>query len=273
MSRLTLTSTPIFIDDRIYQIEDEFKAVQLESPYRGNNYEHTEFNVAYANACIRDCLLNGEAPFASHIQYTNATDDKNANERKLGIEAGLHFLNFAKYTVVYTDLGITSGMKQGIKKALSKEKNVYYRKLPNFQQFLNEHKHLLNGYSHIVGKEREYTLRDELVYDIQFGKLIIDLKMTNYMFFRFNHKHDFDSYLTDDLDFIYPVSLKEKSESSHISYGIGGCSYEEKKSIEEIIDEYHKAIEPIKQQIDKWKLNRKLKNQLTTTKKEKVKKI
>lgn len=269
MSRISLTSTPIYFDEEGNYQESEFKSVQLESPYRGNNYEHTEFNVAYANACIRDCLLNGEAPFASHIQYTNATDDKNPYERALGINAGLHFLNFACYTVVYTDLGITSGMKQGIKKAISMDKKVLYRNLPNFEQFLDEHKHLLNGYSHIVGKEREYTLKDEFINDLYLDKFVIDADYDSYKYF----EHGLQEYLTDDLEVIYPAHLKQHTKFEFTSYGIGGCTIGKIISMEQVIDEYHNNIESIKQQIEKWKLNRKLNNQLTTTKKEKVKKI
>lgn len=39
--------------------------VLLESPYAG----YVERNLAYARACARDCLLRGEAPFASHLLY------------------------------------------------------------------------------------------------------------------------------------------------------------------------------------------------------------
>ena len=39
--------------------------VLLESPYAG----YVERNLAYARACMRDCLLRGEAPFASHLLY------------------------------------------------------------------------------------------------------------------------------------------------------------------------------------------------------------
>ncbi len=45
------------------------EAVILESPY-GGTPEEVERNVKYARACLRDCLLRGEAPFASHLLYT-----------------------------------------------------------------------------------------------------------------------------------------------------------------------------------------------------------
>lgn len=53
--------------------------VLLESPYAGN----VELNVTYARACMRDCLKRGEAPFASHLLYTQpgVLDDLVPNER------------------------------------------------------------------------------------------------------------------------------------------------------------------------------------------------
>ena len=40
--------------------------VIVESPYAGD----IEKNMRYLRACIRDCLLRGETPYASHALYT-----------------------------------------------------------------------------------------------------------------------------------------------------------------------------------------------------------
>lgn len=103
------------------------KLVILESPYAGD----IEKNVSYARSCIKDCLLRGEAPIASHLLYTQPgiLDDNDAEERSLGIASGLAWLAVAEYTVAYIDLGISSGMKFGIDKALEKGKRVEYRTL------------------------------------------------------------------------------------------------------------------------------------------------
>jgi hypothetical protein len=90
--------------------------VILESPYAGN----IEINERFARACIRDCLMRGEAPIASHLLYTQPgiLDDTIPAERALGIEAGLawHSVPTVK-TVVYDNLGISSGMQHGIERA------------------------------------------------------------------------------------------------------------------------------------------------------------
>lgn len=101
--------------------------VLLESPFAGN----VPLNVAYARRCMRDCLTLGEAPFASHLLYTQdgILDDLVLTERELGIEAGLLWGRFAAKTVVYTDLGMSPGMLRGITRARMEGREVEQRKL------------------------------------------------------------------------------------------------------------------------------------------------
>jgi len=56
------------------------RLVELETPYKGDNYIKLEENIEFARKCMRDCLLRGEFPFASHLLYTQPgiTDDKNS---------------------------------------------------------------------------------------------------------------------------------------------------------------------------------------------------
>lgn len=106
--------------------------VILESPFKGDDWSKTKRNIKYARLCMRDCLMRNEAPYASHLLYTqeNILDDKNPNERKLGIEAGFIWRQFAYKTVVYIDFGISSGMVYGIKDSEEKRIPVEYRTLP-----------------------------------------------------------------------------------------------------------------------------------------------
>lgn len=91
------------------------RCVTLESPFRGDTPEETEDNIAFARACMKDCLKRGEAVFASHLLYTQpgVLDDANPIERKQGIEAGLAWKHAAAATVVYLDRGMSEGMKKG----------------------------------------------------------------------------------------------------------------------------------------------------------------
>lgn len=95
------------------------RLVVLESPFTGDGLQTTEMNVFYLQHCLRDSLLRGESPYASHAIYTqlNVLDDKDPAERKLGMEAGFAWRQHADATVVYTDLGITRGVRAGIMRA------------------------------------------------------------------------------------------------------------------------------------------------------------
>jgi len=101
--------------------------VIIESPYAGD----VERNLRYLRACMRDSLLRGEAPFASHALYTQlgVLDDDIAAERDLGINAGFEWRRVASKTVVYIDLGISYGMQVGIAHANQNERPLEYRRL------------------------------------------------------------------------------------------------------------------------------------------------
>ena len=103
------------------------RLVILESPYAGD----IEANIVYGRECIKDSLLRGEAPIASHLLYTQIgiLDDTNPDQRKLGISAGLAWLQVASASVVYMDNGISKGMLQGITAARKAGVPVEFRTL------------------------------------------------------------------------------------------------------------------------------------------------
>src|ERR1019366_4582214 len=77
------------------------RLVIVESPYAGD----VAANVTYARACVSDALARGEAPFASHLLYTQAgiLRDEVPAERERGIAAALAWYRAADAAVVYTD--------------------------------------------------------------------------------------------------------------------------------------------------------------------------
>ena len=103
------------------------RRVILESPYAGD----IEANLAYARRAVRDSLLRGEAPIASHLLYTQAgvLDDAIPAEREIGINAGLAWGSEAEATVVYTDRGISKGMQYGMLRAAREGRPVELRSL------------------------------------------------------------------------------------------------------------------------------------------------
>jgi hypothetical protein len=106
------------------------RLVIVESPLSGD----VPRNLRYARACMRDCLLRGEAPFASHLLYAQdgILDDTKPDERRMGIDAGLEWGARSERSVVYTDLGISPGMAIGIDAALALGRTVEYRTLPGW---------------------------------------------------------------------------------------------------------------------------------------------
>lgn len=106
------------------------RRVILESPFAGD----TGANMDYARACLRDCLDRGEAPFASHLLYTQpgALRDDVPEQRRMGIDAGLAWGEAADATVVYGDLGVSGGMRDGIRDAESAGRPIERRSLPGW---------------------------------------------------------------------------------------------------------------------------------------------
>ena len=104
--------------------------VIIESPY-GGTWEEMRKNERYARACLNDSLHRGEAPYASHLLYTQpgVLDDTIPTERKMGMQAGFDWRAKADLTVVYEDLGISRGMEEGIKRAVAMGCPVEYREI------------------------------------------------------------------------------------------------------------------------------------------------
>ncbi|HUJ44104.1 MAG TPA: hypothetical protein VLW52_10895 [Opitutaceae bacterium] len=103
------------------------RLIILESPYAGD----VEANMAYARACLRDSLRRGEAPLASHLLFTQpgVLRDEVPAERRKGVDAGLAWGRVADATVVYTDRGVSPGMKRGIAAARAAGRPIEYRTL------------------------------------------------------------------------------------------------------------------------------------------------
>lgn len=108
--------------------------VIIESPYYGDTPDQTDHNIKYGRSCLRDCLERGEAPFAGHLLYTQVLDDNNNEERVTGIQAGIAWTQAADLVVVYTDLGLSSGMKYGIEQASKLGIQVEFRELADWSE-------------------------------------------------------------------------------------------------------------------------------------------
>lgn len=107
------------------------KKVIIESRFSAPDVEGLVRNKKFTLACMRDCFMRMEAPYASHVIYaqTHILDDFVAHERAIGMHAGFLWGDLGELTVVYTDLGISTGMQMGIDHALAMGRKVEYREL------------------------------------------------------------------------------------------------------------------------------------------------
>lgn len=113
--------------------------VVVESPFGRTpdgavaDQSRVAYHKVYLQACLADCFRLGEAPFASHGLYPGALDDHNPADRDLGMRAGFVWGRMAAKRVVYTDLGITEGMRLAIEESIARGQPVEYRALPEWK--------------------------------------------------------------------------------------------------------------------------------------------
>lgn len=100
--------------------------VVIESPLSGDFVR----NVRYARLCMLDSLRRGEAPFASHLLYTQMLDDVVPDQRRLGMNAGFVWGEVGELRAFYCDLGISSGMEEGEREAQKVGQRTIRRFLP-----------------------------------------------------------------------------------------------------------------------------------------------
>ncbi len=99
--------------------------VAIESPLSGDFITNT----VYARMALRDSVVRGEAPLASHLLYTQVLDDTDPADRQLGMAAGLAWNCHAELVAVYTGLGISAGMQAGIDLATVRDIPIVFRDL------------------------------------------------------------------------------------------------------------------------------------------------
>lgn len=135
-----------YVDDSHKIISDEtnkkndMEMVVLETRFAGVTDKDLLINHLYTITCMRDCFSKGEIPYASHVIYASSIvlDDTVADERAIGMYAGFLWGDKAAKTVVYADLGISSGMQMGIDRATSESREVEFRKIDFIPEVTDE---------------------------------------------------------------------------------------------------------------------------------------
>lgn len=107
------------------------KLVIVESPFKANSYYSEEQHRLYLLHALADCYKRGESPFASHHLATEVLMDDTPYERALGIRCGLAWGQHADLVAVYSDIGVSPGMKEAIEWYKSLGKPIEWRTLPD----------------------------------------------------------------------------------------------------------------------------------------------
>ena len=84
----------------------------IESPFAGDSPVTISRHVRYARLAMADSISRGEAPFASHLLYTqdNILNDLIPEEREIGITCGYAWMSAADKVAIYTDFGHSPGI-------------------------------------------------------------------------------------------------------------------------------------------------------------------
>lgn len=113
--------------------ESKMRLVIVESPCRAETRKEFERNIRYALAALRDSIVRGESPYASHILLPGALDDDDLVERELGIMCGYAWWPAASAVCFYTDLGWSPGMIAARHRAKFKSIKIEERSIENYR--------------------------------------------------------------------------------------------------------------------------------------------
>lgn len=105
------------------------RLVIIESPYRASDESAFERNLLYLDLCIRDSIIRGESPYASHKIIPGALRDDLPEERDLGIRCGYAWWRAATMIAFYTDLGWSEGMRRALVRAKTQNIKIDTRKI------------------------------------------------------------------------------------------------------------------------------------------------
>lgn len=184
------------------------RRVILESPFAGNWYQRL-LNRSYARLCLKDCLMRGEAPFASHMLYPQVLRDDVPAQREWGIASGFAWLEIADASVVYIDRGISDGMNAGIDAARREGVPVEYRSLYKHDSEVEQDAPI---YSVSSGGGWSKTLRSALMLAKQIGARCFDFAPRS----RSNRRSTLDFALVFQHGEALPAGLMYRRVSGHV---------------------------------------------------------
>lgn len=100
-------------------VESPFKPSAADIATYEDRFSEAELlrqNIVYARLAVLNSLSRGEAPFASHLLYTQVWSEQD-DLRAAGIKAGIEMHHRCDTVALYVDLGVSSGMRAADKNA------------------------------------------------------------------------------------------------------------------------------------------------------------
>ena len=118
--------------------ENSEKMVIIDSPLKGVDDYETAMNILYAKACVHDSLLKNELALSPDIFYAqdDVLDEEIRKEKSLRKKSKLAWQKRAEKIVLYVDRGISREMNKNLKIAKEDGKEIEYRNLQNYENFL-----------------------------------------------------------------------------------------------------------------------------------------
>lgn len=110
-------------------MSDTKDRVFICSPFRGR----IEANTRYAKAAVLDSFARGESPIALHLLYPQVMDDSDIVQRERALSAGFDWVKASSKVVVYSDRGVSEGMRLEMDVAQLFDIPVEYRTLPDYE--------------------------------------------------------------------------------------------------------------------------------------------
>jgi len=106
------------------------RLIYICSPYRAENETEMDRNIDYAQQLTREVLMQGGAPITPHLYMTQCLDEKNEEERAIGIAAGAEILEICDVVFVGTRYGISDGMREEITTAQKRGIPLQFGEMP-----------------------------------------------------------------------------------------------------------------------------------------------
>lgn len=95
------------------------KTAYICSPYRAENSNDLDRNIAYAQELTRKAIDAGFAPVTPHLYLTQCLDDRKEDEREAGLTAAEELLMLCDVVFVGDKYGVSEGMVSEIAVARS----------------------------------------------------------------------------------------------------------------------------------------------------------